>query len=68
MAKKSMFKIKIKKEMNEDIRMYSNFVKCEKCGHSIDLKGKEKQLCIFCGRYIFRDKQEEFKYRMRGLI
>ena len=39
--------------------------KC-KCGHrTVIPKGIEKQICSWCGHYVFRDKKVEFEYRMK---
>lgn len=38
-------------------------VKC-KCGHSIDLINKDKTICSHCGKWVFKNKQDEFKYRL----
>lgn len=37
-----------------------------KCGHRVIIpKGVDKQLCDWCGNYVFKDKNEEFKYRLQ---
>ena len=42
-----------------------NSIKC-KCGHSIAMKpGLNKQICHWCGMYVFRTEKDEFNYRMR---
>ena len=37
-------------------------VKC-KCGHSQTVF-KDKKICDWCGELVFKDKQEEFKYKV----
>lgn len=43
-----------------------NKIKCKYCGHIL-LFGKkdEKVLCNICNHYVFKDKQTEFKYRLK---
>lgn len=37
-----------------------------KCGHrEIIPKWLDKKLCSWCGRYIFKSKKDEFKYKMQ---
>lgn len=62
-----MKKEKIKKEMESSIKYFKSCVKCKKCGHTLHLHGKDKELCEYCGRYIFKDKKTEFLYRMNNL-
>ena len=38
-------------------------VKCE-CGHTTLLINKDKKICTHCGRYIFKNKKDEFIYRL----
>ena len=35
-----------------------------KCGHVVVVT-EDKKLCTHCGNYVFRNKEEEFKYRMK---
>ena len=40
-----------------------------KCGHRVVIpKWVDKQLCDWCGRYVFKDKKTEFKYRIMEAI
>ena len=39
-------------------------VKC-KCGHSI-LMNRDKKICNYCGRLVYRTKQIEFKEKLKG--
>jgi hypothetical protein len=52
---------KIRKLMNEyTINTYT----CE-CGHRVFiLKNRDKEICTWCGKYVFKSKKEEFKYRL----
>lgn len=35
------------------------------CGHKVIIpKCLKMKICGWCGRYVFRDKKDEFKYRM----
>ena len=37
-----------------------------KCGHSVLLTSRDnKQICGWCGEYVFKDKKAEFEYRMK---
>ena len=40
-----------------------------KCGHSVlvPLK-KAKTICSWCGEYVFKDKETEFKYRLQSKL
>lgn len=39
------------------------------CGHRVIIPSwVDKQLCDWCGNYVFKDKKEEFKYRMEQEI
>lgn len=56
---------------NEDIERKRHFVtdntiKC-KCGHSLFFK-RNRMLCTWCGRFVFKDEREEFKYTLNRLI
>jgi hypothetical protein len=39
--------------------------KC-KCGHTVTIPDfAEKNLCSYCGTYVFKNKKDEFSYRMK---
>lgn len=39
-------------------------IKC-KCGHSVLVPARnDRKVCSWCGEYVFRNKQDEFKYRL----
>jgi len=47
-----------------------NTYKC-KCGHSVVIypfEHKSKKICKWCGEYVYVNKKEEFKDRMRGKL
>lgn len=40
-----------------------------KCGHKTMIRFDEiKALCSWCGNYVYKDKKDEFKDRMRGKL
>lgn len=40
-------------------------VRCA-CGHSVVIPTrKDKKICSWCGNYVFKDKETEFKYRFK---
>lgn len=44
---------------------------CPHCGrrvHFYAFEKKGKQLCDWCGRYVFKNQKEEFKYRLNEEI
>ena len=47
------------------IRRYNDYVKCENCGYTLPMQDKEKGLCKYCGKYIFKNKKDEFNYRLK---
>ncbi|MBQ4263096.1 MAG: hypothetical protein IJB83_02490 [Bacilli bacterium] len=43
--------------------------KCDTCGHSIIFTTKvDMRICSYCGNAVFKDKQTEFKYRVKEKI
>lgn len=39
------------------------------CGHRVIIpKWVDKTICGWCGNYVFKDKKEEFKYRLKEEI
>ena len=43
--------------------------RCKKCGRRVIIPYNiEKQLCTWCGSYVFKNDQEEFKYRIKEYI
>lgn len=40
-----------------------------KCGHSMIIPyWVDRQLCSFCGNYVYQNKEIEFKYKLKGMI
>ena len=40
-------------------------IKC-KCGHSVVLPNRaDKAICNWCGNYVFKNKEVEFKHRVK---
>lgn len=58
-----------KKDNEEFQRQSDEYAKVKvqcKCGHKTVIPFRvDKQICRWCGHYVFRDKKEEFKYRMK---
>ena len=52
-------------EMKRSINYYSTCLHCEKCGHSLQVIRRNKAFCEWCGRYIFKNKKDEFEYRLK---
>ena len=54
---------------NKEIQKYTDEImkhkyKC-KCGHSVFIAyNKDKTLCSWCNEYCFKNKEDEFRYRM----
>lgn len=43
-------------------------VKC-KCSHSIIFhNGNDRELCSWCGKYVYKDSNTEFKYKLKENI
>lgn len=63
------FKSKVIKEedkLSEEKRKMKTI--CPNCQHRIHFyayEHKERQLCRYCGHYVFKDYKEEFKYRLK---
>lgn len=58
-----------KYEMDKLFKHFTdNTYKCT-CGHSITLLYPEdKIICSYCGKYVFKNKKEEFKYRLKEML
>ena len=40
-----------------------------KCGHKVIIPNRiDKNVCDWCGNYVFKDKKDEFKYRVKEKI
>ena len=38
---------------------------CPNCGHSVIFSRKDKAICQWCKNYVFKNKEVEFKYRLK---
>lgn len=58
-----------KKQMDIMFQTYTdNSYKC-RCGHTVAIaKNCEKIVCNHCGRYVFREKKDEFMYRLKEVM
>lgn len=46
-------------------KITSLLTKC-KCSHSVLISYKcDRVLCSYCGHYVYKDKQTEFKYKLK---
>ncbi len=55
---------------NHDAKLFNRLEKnrfyCSKCGHTVVMMPiTKKKMCTWCGTWVFRDKREEFKYRVK---
>lgn len=53
----------------EDDRLFEEYskhkVKCKHCGHSTTMPVfLDKKICSWCGKYVFRTSEIEFKFRL----
>ena len=50
-------------------RMFDNYSKVKykfSCGHSVIIGANyDKIVCRFCGKYVFKNKKDEFLYRLK---
>ena len=43
--------------------------RCKNCGRKVIIPyNAEKLLCTWCGNYVFKNNQEEFRYRIKEYI
>ena len=42
-------------------------IKCPSCGHSI-LTHKKRELCRWCGKYVYKDKKLEFQDKLKASL
>lgn len=64
MENKWISRHKLQEDIEKGIYYTKNSIKCETCGHTMFLGRKDKKVCTWCGRYVFKDKKEEFMYRL----
>lgn len=51
------------KRMSENLQSITHTCNC---GHRVTIyHPKEKEICTYCGSYVFKNKKVEFKYRMK---
>lgn len=55
---------------NKDIEKYTEEMHNHKypckCGHKVYIAwNKDKALCNWCGSYVFKSKEDEFRYRLK---
>jgi hypothetical protein len=55
------------KTKEEDSKLFEELskhrYKC-KCGHVVIITKQNKTLCTYCGKWVFKNDAEEFKYRL----
>ena len=58
-----------KKEMDRMFNTYrEHSYKCN-CGHTVVIpKYLDKIVCNYCGKYVFRNKRDEFVYRFKEVL
>ena len=57
------------KDMQKYIDEIDNHKYTCKCGHKVFIPyDKEKALCSWCNRYVFKDKKDEFLFRLKEKI
>lgn len=62
---KNKNKIFKKDQIKADCYQANKYV-CKKCGHKqLVPKFMEKNLCDWCGTYVFREEKDEFKFRIK---
>lgn len=43
----------------------ANRIICKNCGHTMNISNsRDKRICSHCGKYVFREEKDEFKYRL----
>lgn len=57
------------KELKREHDKFQDYsIKCS-CGHSIIfISEKDRIICSVCGKYIYRNKKVEMKYKLKKLI
>ena len=61
----STYKIRVEEPVIYSSQIQKIQHKC-KCGHTVTIpEFVEKQLCTHCGNYVFKNKKDEFNYRMK---
>lgn len=59
------YKIRVEKPIIYSSEIQKVQHKC-KCGHTVTIpEFVDKQLCTYCGVYVFKSKKDEFQYRVK---
>lgn len=52
---------------DEAFTIYTNEKsKCE-CGHTQFLEGKDRDICKWCGKWIYKNNKTKFKYKIKEI-
>lgn len=57
--------------MKSEMRIYYETIICKKCGYYNKFyyhSQNKKIICKGCGRYIYKNRKEEFKEKMKGIL
>ena len=65
MKNRGIYNRLIRKDIEKGIYYAINGVKCANCGHTMLLGIKGRRICSWCGHYIFKNKRQEFEYRLK---
>ena len=68
MENKWISRYQLEKEIKRGMVYTRNSIKCANCGHTMLFARKNKAVCTWCGHYVFKDKKEEFEYRLKELL
>lgn len=57
------------KSWADDSKLFDEYRKlkfrCRHCGHNVIIHGyMDKNICTWCGHYVFRTQKDEFKFRV----
>ena len=61
-------------DLQRDMKLRSEQIKfekyCEFCGHTMSFYAfeKDRKLCSYCGRFNYRNKRVEFKYKLNSVV
>ena len=60
-----MRKSEIEKEMDNLLNEMRKITHICKCGKRVMISKQDRALCSECGHWVYKDKQTEFKYKMK---
>ena len=60
-----MRKSEIEKEMDNLLNEMRKITYVCKCGKRVMISKQDRALCSECGHWVYKDKQTEFKYKMK---